>query len=60
MAKSRRPYPGLRGDYALILNYGGTWVAHTGANSEAKLRAERRRLPQWPDRDVRIVNNRPS
>jgi hypothetical protein len=56
MAKSKKPYPGM-GAYVLVLKYGDTWVAHMGANSEDKLRAERRRLPQWPDDRIKIVPN---
>jgi hypothetical protein len=57
MAKSNKLYPGMRGAYVLLLKYGDTWVAYKGANSEDKLRAERRRLPQWPDHKVKIVPN---
>jgi len=60
MAKSAKPYPGM-GAFVLILNYvdadGDHWIPHCGAASEAKLRAERSRLPQWPDSRVRIVPN---
>lgn len=56
MAKSRKPYPGM-GAFVLLLDYDGTWVAHKGANTEDKLRAERRKLPQWPDSRVKIVPN---
>lgn len=56
MPKSRKPYPGM-GPYVLLLDYGGTWVAHMGAKSTDKLKAERRKLSQWPDTKVRIVEN---
>lgn len=54
---SKKPYPGM-GAFVLLLDYDGTWVAHRGANTEAKLRAERAKLPQWPADRVRIVPNR--
>lgn len=75
MARSKKPYPGmgayvlilnygdddapiiaplpLRGDVTCA------WVAHMGAATVEKLRAERGRLRQWPDRKVRIVENVP-
>ncbi len=56
MTKSKKPYPGM-GAYVLVLDYGGTWVAHMGAQTVDKLKAERRRLPQWPDSRVKIVEN---
>lgn len=56
MARSRKPFPGM-GLHVLILDYDGTWVAHKGANTVEPLKAERRRLPQWPERKVRIVLN---
>jgi len=56
MAKSRKPYPGM-GPFVLLLDYSGTWVPHMGAKSLDKLKAERRRLPQWPDSKVKIVEN---
>lgn len=69
MARSSKPFPGM-GPYVLILNYGAddapvitprgvtsSWVAHCGAKTIEKLRAERRTLRQWPDRKMRIVHN---
>lgn len=58
MAKSKKPYPGM-GAFVLLLDYDGVWVAHMGANTEDKLRAERRKLSQWPDSRVKIVPNEP-
>lgn len=60
MAKPKRPFPGMRGTYVLALLYEydpPVWIAHMGANDLAKLRAERRRLPQWSDSKVHIFNN---
>lgn len=51
-----KPYPGM-GAYVLVLNYGGTWVAHKGAQTQEPLLAERRRLAQWPDHLIKIVPN---
>lgn len=56
MAKSRKPYPGM-GPFVLLLDYGGTWVPHCGAKTMDKLKAERRKLSQWPADKVRIVEN---
>jgi hypothetical protein len=57
MAKSRKAYPGM-GPFVLVLDYDGEWVAHKGANTVDKLKAERRKLRQWPDSKVKIVENK--
>ena len=56
MAKSNKLVPGM-GAFLLMLDYDGEWVAHMGANTEAPLRKERNRLPQWPDSKVKIIPN---
>ena len=56
MAKSNKLFPGM-GKFLLMLKYDDDWVPHMGANTEDKLRKERRRLAQWPEAWVKIIPN---
>ena len=55
----KRPYRGMRGDFLVMLDYDGVWVAHGGAMTEDGARKLRRKLPQWPNTKVQIVANHP-
>lgn len=54
MASKR--FPGS-GQFVVLLDYGAQWVLYCGGNTMESARAHRRRLTQWPDAKVRIVEN---